>query len=615
MMERLKIDDSVPIEAGLVDRIIEQSQSRVEGSNFDVRKHLLEYDDVLNTQRNRIYDQRDRVFVKEDLSDDFLEMVTAEVNRRVDLAETEGGEGGRWKLFAWLEEAQPSLPTGADSIYPSYLVEILLRSLEDKPDKPAALRELATTALETERAFLLDTVAKQVDAAEERLESQIKTKRAEGELALEGLENEAEEKAAEVDGRAAYKLLAEVLAVNLNPSAADLKEFDYDSFKKQIPTWAEAAVSGRVRAGLIGSIERRIGTTLDVPREFKGDEDWDDIRQQLVDATEKSHAAKAERSLAEIERELSHNLPAKPTRDDLARALISMAFGTVTAFDNKTHRKVALRTQRLNYFLAAGDLVGDWAAADLKQDVISHLGAALKALRRIWGEAEYRRLGGLKVAEMVPALRASLEADPVVAAALPAADTLNDVTGPAREGVEDDPGPIHGHAASAADHAPGDRQPMGGIPDLGRGAAHRHRPGGLCPARPAGGLQEQSVRNVHGAVEQHPLRHRGARLHLPAAPGQRGPARPRRRSARHSRARQRRPPGPGRPAARGRQHGPQRAMLVRLGKKYKDCHYARDHAAGAAEPVDQAGAPAVAAVAAAPANSESSGSKRRRRRR
>ena len=42
--------------------MIEQSQHRVEGSNFDVRKHLLEYDDVLNTQRKRIYDQRDRVF-------------------------------------------------------------------------------------------------------------------------------------------------------------------------------------------------------------------------------------------------------------------------------------------------------------------------------------------------------------------------------------------------------------------------------------------------------------------------------------------------------------------------------------------------------------------------
>src|SRR6185436_18923681 len=75
--------------------------------------------------------------------------------------------------------------------------------------------------------------------------SQIKAKRAEAEMAMEGLENEAEEKAAEVDGRAAYKLLAETLGVNLNPTPAELKAFDYDEFKKQIrpgprPRWPAA---------------------------------------------------------------------------------------------------------------------------------------------------------------------------------------------------------------------------------------------------------------------------------------------------------------------------------------------------------------------------------------
>ena len=53
LMQRLKIDDAMPLEVGLVARLIEQSQTRVEGSNFDVRKHLLEYDDVLNTHAPR----------------------------------------------------------------------------------------------------------------------------------------------------------------------------------------------------------------------------------------------------------------------------------------------------------------------------------------------------------------------------------------------------------------------------------------------------------------------------------------------------------------------------------------------------------------------------------
>ena len=55
MMERLRVDDSLPLEVRLVGNVIEQSQHRIEGANYDVRKHLLEYDDVLNNQRAQIY--------------------------------------------------------------------------------------------------------------------------------------------------------------------------------------------------------------------------------------------------------------------------------------------------------------------------------------------------------------------------------------------------------------------------------------------------------------------------------------------------------------------------------------------------------------------------------
>ena len=230
LMQRLKIDDSVPIQAGMVNKTIEQAQTRVEGYNFDIRKHLLEYDDVLNTQRNRIYEQRDLIFVKDDLTDDFLEMITAEVERRVDLAVAD--EEGRWKLFAWLEESQPSLPLGLDEFYPSYLLEILLRDVEDEADKRAALVELARSALEMERTHLLDTVAEQVERTEERLESQAKQKRGAAEMALEALENEAEETGRPVEARAALKAVGEALGINLQASGAEVKAFELNAFKK-----------------------------------------------------------------------------------------------------------------------------------------------------------------------------------------------------------------------------------------------------------------------------------------------------------------------------------------------------------------------------------------------
>ena len=54
LLTRLRIDEDVPIESGIIGKLVESSQTRVEGANFDVRKHLLEYDDVLNSQRERI---------------------------------------------------------------------------------------------------------------------------------------------------------------------------------------------------------------------------------------------------------------------------------------------------------------------------------------------------------------------------------------------------------------------------------------------------------------------------------------------------------------------------------------------------------------------------------
>ncbi|HEX9839258.1 MAG TPA: hypothetical protein VGA72_07930, partial [Anaerolineales bacterium] len=100
LMERLRVDDSLPLEARLVGNVIEQSQHRIEGANFDVRKHLLEYDDVLNKQRAQIYGQRDRIFVKEDLSDDIAEMLDLEIRQRVSAGLVD--EEGPWKLIAWL---------------------------------------------------------------------------------------------------------------------------------------------------------------------------------------------------------------------------------------------------------------------------------------------------------------------------------------------------------------------------------------------------------------------------------------------------------------------------------------------------------------------------------
>ena len=69
LMERLGLDDETAIESGLVSKTIESAQSRVEGYNFDIRKRVVEYDDVINKQRETTYAERDKVLRNEDLTE------------------------------------------------------------------------------------------------------------------------------------------------------------------------------------------------------------------------------------------------------------------------------------------------------------------------------------------------------------------------------------------------------------------------------------------------------------------------------------------------------------------------------------------------------------------
>src|SRR5581483_8741875 len=74
IMDRLGMEEGVPIEHGLVTRAIENAQKKVEAHNFDIRKHLLEYDDVMNKQREVIYHQRKEVLKSDDLKEEVLDI-------------------------------------------------------------------------------------------------------------------------------------------------------------------------------------------------------------------------------------------------------------------------------------------------------------------------------------------------------------------------------------------------------------------------------------------------------------------------------------------------------------------------------------------------------------
>jgi preprotein translocase subunit SecA len=83
VMEWAKFDDDQPLEHSLLSKSIEQSQVRVEGYNFDIRKHVLEYDDVVNTQRNVIYAQRRKILSEKNLKPIIVDMIADDIHSLV----------------------------------------------------------------------------------------------------------------------------------------------------------------------------------------------------------------------------------------------------------------------------------------------------------------------------------------------------------------------------------------------------------------------------------------------------------------------------------------------------------------------------------------------------
>jgi preprotein translocase subunit SecA len=78
-MDTLGLDDETPIENKLVSRSLESAQKKVEGHNFDTRKHLVEYDDVMNRHREVIYSRRRKALAAESLSEEIIGMIRKEV--------------------------------------------------------------------------------------------------------------------------------------------------------------------------------------------------------------------------------------------------------------------------------------------------------------------------------------------------------------------------------------------------------------------------------------------------------------------------------------------------------------------------------------------------------
>src|SRR5699024_1522702 len=98
------MDDSQPIESKMVSRAVESAQKRVEGNNFDARKNVLSYDDVLREQREIIYKQRFEVIESD--GDELREIIEQMIERaleRVVMTHTQDDDDANWDYQAIIE--------------------------------------------------------------------------------------------------------------------------------------------------------------------------------------------------------------------------------------------------------------------------------------------------------------------------------------------------------------------------------------------------------------------------------------------------------------------------------------------------------------------------------
>ncbi|RME89385.1 MAG: hypothetical protein D6770_04690 [Anaerolineae bacterium] len=406
LMQRLQVDDSLPLENRLVSNIVEQSQRRVEGANFDVRKHLLEYDDVLNSQRERIYAQRDRVFVKEDLSEDIRDMLRLEVERRVPEA-LEDPEGP-WRLLAWLEGVQPSLVYD-ERLFPSYTSRLLLEELagSGKSFRESVL-DLVRRAIDAEHAHVLRAIENLVERTAESLETQLEERLDTLDTFLESLRYEEETRSPQEVSAELSALLRFPLRLS-NRQVRTLLESP-DEMEDELRAAVESHLVSLGAARLVGAVEYRLGESLGLAKDALREMTWEELVEVVVERSRALLEARREGLVGEngqVVRDLDVLLKRHEEWNDTERIrlLNTLAQGRRTAFDSRTHRQVQQVFLRFNYVFAAAQHLEGRDAEAVINDVMTHLEQAQQALQWAWGWHEWhqRASGVSRLADLGPA--------------------------------------------------------------------------------------------------------------------------------------------------------------------------------------------------------------------
>lgn len=138
VMERLGIPDNTPIEHPMISRAIENAQKKVEQYYFGIRKQILEYDDVMNKQRDTIYSLRHKILFSEGLKEKVLEMMEMVIKEKIDIF-FPGDEAEHWDYDGFIKAANEIIPiSGLEA----------MKSLKKKEEIHSSILETFNSAYE-----------------------------------------------------------------------------------------------------------------------------------------------------------------------------------------------------------------------------------------------------------------------------------------------------------------------------------------------------------------------------------------------------------------------------------------------------------------------------------
>jgi preprotein translocase subunit SecA len=133
IMNSLNVEEDMPIDSKLITNMIESAQRKVESRNFAIRKDVLKFDEVMNRQREIIYNQRDKVLNNEDLTDSMQKMITGSVESIVEQYIPKGEVVENWNLeglkdyyYGWLIKDELSFTEDEmDNLEPEYITKLI----------------------------------------------------------------------------------------------------------------------------------------------------------------------------------------------------------------------------------------------------------------------------------------------------------------------------------------------------------------------------------------------------------------------------------------------------------------------------------------------------------